>query len=155
MKEQTCFFTGHRGVPKKMVPALKKRLKAEIEKLIGQGVTEFCAGGALGFDTLASKAVLRMRRKHRQIRLALVLPCRDQDAKWRWCDRFTYRRILSRCDEASYITESYAAGCMHARNREMAKRSGFCICYLTKESGGTAYTVACARKLGVKIVNVA
>ncbi|MHB1314239.1 MAG: SLOG family protein [Christensenellales bacterium] len=155
MKEKTCFFTGHRIIPEAMVPAVKKRLQEEVLRLIGQGVTDFCAGGALGFDTLAAQAVLKLKRKYRHIRLILVLPCRGQDVKWGFCDRQTYKKILDASDEAVYMTEQYVVGCMQARNRAMAERSSHCICFLMQESGGTAYTVAVAQKLGISIVNVA
>ena len=44
---------------------------------------------------------------------------------------------------------------MHKRNRHLVDNSSLCICYLTKQSGGTAYTVSYAESHDLKIVNVA
>ena len=44
---------------------------------------------------------------------------------------------------------------MFKRNRHLVDNSSVCIYYLTKEDGGTAYTVNCARQKGLKVVNVA
>ena len=44
---------------------------------------------------------------------------------------------------------------MHKRNRHLVDYSGFGICYLTKEEGGTFYTVNYARKANIPLVNVA
>jgi len=82
MKDQTCCFTGHRRIPASEYNALDQRLEAEIEHLIHQGVRYFGAGGAMGFDTMAAFAVLRLRILHPHIRLILVLPCKTQARGW-------------------------------------------------------------------------
>ena len=44
---------------------------------------------------------------------------------------------------------------MQNRNRYMADRSSVCVCFLTEREGGTAYTVKCAQKRGLEILNLA
>ena len=44
---------------------------------------------------------------------------------------------------------------MHRRNRHLVDNSGVCVCYLTKNSGGTAYTVNYAKKQGINVFNIA
>lgn len=44
---------------------------------------------------------------------------------------------------------------MFKRNRHLVDNSSVCICYQTKETGGTAYTVEYARKHGLRIINLA
>ena len=63
--------------------------------------------------------------------------------------------INANADKVTYISEQYYSGCMHKRNRHLVDCSSLCICYLTEQSGGTAYTVNYARSQGLKIVNVA
>lgn len=155
MREQTCCFTGHRMLPKKVIPALEQRLEEEILRLFAQGVRFFGAGGALGFDTLAAEAVLRLRPAHPALRLILVLPCKNQAARWREEDRLRYESILKQADKVVYTSEEYGPGCMHRRNRYLAENSGHCLCYLTKTSGGTWYTVNCCRANGASIRNLA
>lgn len=78
MKEKTCCFTGHREIPKGMYPMLTAELERKLHGLIQRGFQYFGAGGALGFDTLAAEAVLRLKEQYPDIRLILVLPCPDQ-----------------------------------------------------------------------------
>ena len=116
---------------RELVPAVKKRLKEEIIRMIEKGVTEFCAGGALGFDTMAAQIVLALKQQYSSLRLTLILPCRGQDDRWSDQDRQVYRKILEDCDEAFYVSEKYSPRCMLARNRAMAQKSAHCICYLS------------------------
>lgn len=62
--QKICSFSGHRSIPSDQLPQLEKRLEAELCNLIHCGFTKFRAGGALGFDTLAAQAVLRLREQY-------------------------------------------------------------------------------------------
>jgi len=155
MKEQTCCFTGHRKIPDQIRPDIQKRLEEEITNLIHQGVTEFRAGGALGFDTMAALAVLKLKKMFTRIRLILVLPCWEQPDKWSENDQKRYAIIRVQADEVVYTSWLYRHGCMHKRNRHLIGNSGICICYLTKAKGGTAYTVNYAKQKGVRVINLA
>ena len=96
-----------------------------------------------------------LKRRHQGIRLTLVLPCRDQAEKWAQTDQVQYEYIKSRADEVIYTAEEYHKGCMQKRNRYLVDHSAYCICYLTRSSGGTAYTVNYAREHGLQLVNIA
>lgn len=61
MNEQTCCFSGHRHLPKQETLHIHNLLVKHILKLIHIGVNTFICGGALGFDTLAALAVLKIR----------------------------------------------------------------------------------------------
>ena len=102
MREKTCCFTGHRQIP----PEDRERLAAELEEtiigLIGEGFRFFGAGGALGFDTMAAQAVLRLRERFPQIRLILVLPCPEQTKGWRTEDAALYVLIKPRAEKVVY-----------------------------------------------------
>jgi len=155
MKNQTCCFTGHRNIPIDERESIKQRLKEEIISLIHQGVRYFATGGALGFDTMAALAVLKLKREYPHIRLILVLPYRDQQEKWRAWDKFIYDLILDQADKAVYISRYYTHDCMHKRNRHLVDHSGICVCYLTNPHSGTAYTVDYAKQRGLRIINLA
>ena len=122
---------------------------------IEQGYRYFGCGGALGFDTLAAQTVLRLREIYPEIRLILVLPCRDQTRGWKQADVAEYDRIMKAADKVTYTSEQYYSGCMHKRNRHLVDYSSLCVCYLTEQSGGTAYTAYYAQSQGLKIINVA
>ena len=155
MKEQTCFFTGHREVP----PAEEARIYENIcllcESLVEKmNIRTFICGGARGFDTLAARAVLALQKKNEHIRLQLILPCKDQAARWNRSDQKIYREILAAADLVEYVSEHYTSYCMHARNRRMVDESCCGIIFMRQMTGGTAYTVKYAIAQDVELFSV-
>ena len=155
MREKTCCFTGHRHIPAAKVETVKKRLEATVSSLYQQGVCYFGAGGALGFDTLAALTVLNLRKTCPGIKLILVLPCLTQTKGWAKKDVDQYELIKAQADKIVYTAQAYSPGCMHKRNRHLVDHSGVCVCYLTRKTGGTAYTVDYAARHNLKIINLA
>ena len=153
MFEDVCCFTGHRYLPADRLGEIKKRLEAESEACIRQGVILFETGGALGFDTMAAHTVLRLREGY-AVRLRLVLPCPEQAKLWKKEAILVWRQIRQRADETVTVSPHYFSGCMHRRNRWLVEHSGRCICCLGRETGGTAYTVRYARQRGLPVGNV-
>lgn len=154
LRAQTVCFTGHRHIPENELPLLRERLRSTIIDLIGHGYRYFGAGGALGFDTIAAETVIELRKMYPQIRLILVLPCRDQTARWKPDDVSLYNDILCNADKVVYLSEKYYSGCMHERNRYLVDNSSVCVCYLRKSEGGTAYTVRYARECGCGVISL-
>lgn len=155
MRNQTCCFTGHRNIPVELRSTIAEILKKTIISSIEQGYLYFGAGGALGFDTLAAQTVLDLKCLYPSIKLILVLPCRDQASRWTTDDKTEYEEIKDKADKIVYTSEHYYRGCMHKRNRHLVECSSLCICYLTEDSGGTAYTVEYALSQGLKVINIA
>ena len=155
MRIKTVCFTGHRELPADDLPEISKHLEDTLVKLIEQGYRYFGAGGALGFDTLAAQAVLRLRERYPQIRLILVLPCLNQTRGWPQADIATYEEIKRCADKVTYTSEHYFRGCMQKRNRHLVDNSSRCICFLTEKIGGTFYTVNYASEHGLMIINTA
>jgi uncharacterized phage-like protein YoqJ len=155
MIEKTCCFTGHRTIAPQAYEKVRRRLRQAMENLIERGVVYFGSGGALGFDLLAAETVLDMKAQYPQIRLIMVYPCRNQTAYWPSSEIDRYNAIQKACDKYVYVSQAYTPTCMHQRNRYLVEHSGYCICYLTKPGGGTAFTVQYAREKGLKIVNLA
>lgn len=77
----------------------------------------------MGFDTLAAQAVLEMRKKYKQIKLILVLPCISQADKWNEQDKRIYEHIKCSANKVIYTSENYFHGCMHKRNRYLVDNS--------------------------------
>lgn len=154
MKEKTCCFSGHRKIPSESLTDIYRKLKETLIFYIDQGYRYFGAGGALGFDTLAAQTVLHLKQRYPQIKLILVLPCKDQASRWSVQDLKEYERIKALADKVVYTSEHYYAGCMQKRNRHLVDNSSLCICYLAQSSGGTAYTVNYAKAQGLTIVNL-
>ncbi len=155
MKQRTCCFTGHRHLPEGQREEIAGRLERAIVSLIHAGYLYFGAGGALGFDTLCAQTVLRLRQRYPAIKLILVLPCLSQADRWPPEDQAVYREIMGQSDKVVYTSREYSGDCMFKRNRHLVEHSSACICYRTRRSGGTAYTVEYARKRGLRIINLA
>lgn len=86
MREKTCYFAGHRRIPAEYLSAISERLRDALVFYIEQGYRYFVADGALGFDTLAAQTVLNLKQQYPEIKLILVLLCKDQAARWSACD---------------------------------------------------------------------
>lgn len=154
-KEHTCCFTGHRSIPLNQYSKIHNILEKVVIRLIDSGVCYFGTGGALGFDTMAALTILNLKEKYPNIKLILVLPCKNQTYNWSIKDKQLYDFIKSKCDKYVYTSKQHYNGCMIKRNRHLVNNSKYCICYLTKKSGGTAYTVNYAKSNGLLIYNVA
>lgn len=149
-KNSTCFFTGHRDIPDGLYDEIYNNTVKKITDLADKGYTDFICGGAVGFDTLAAKAVLSLRGSL-NIKLHLILPCGDQTKFFSDAQKEEYFNIKEACDSVSVLYDKYFRGCMHARNRAMADASSYCIAFCTKKSGGTAYTVNYAESHNVNV----
>ena len=133
MRKETCCFTGHRQIPQGEQEEIANRLERVIAALYQKGVRYYGAGGALGFDALAARTVIRLRGNSPGMKLILVLPCLTQTRGWGPEDIAEYERIRAQADKVVYTAQQYTPGCMHRRNRHLADHSGVCVCYLTKE----------------------
>ncbi len=161
-KDMTCCFTGHRFLSPDICKILTYRLDLEIAWLAGQGVSHFVAGGALGFDTLAAQAVLRMRKSIPNLQLHLYLPSPNQASAWNNNDVRIYNDIRNAANTVSVIGESNTAACMMQRNQAMVKASCCVIAYYDPATqipgqpphGGTYNTVKFAHSLGIPVTNL-
>ena len=154
MKDRTCCLTGHREIPPEGIPVITKALEDLLTFYIEQGYIYFGTGGAVGFDTIAAKTVLRLKQQYPEIKLILVLPCKEQTLYWSQHEIAEYEHIKQSADKIIYTSEHYYNGCMQKRNRHLVDNSSLCICYLTKPYGGTAYTVKYAQKRKLRVCNV-
>lgn len=145
----SCFFTGHRIIPESDLKWMKSCLHRVCLRLITEyGVSDFIAGGALGFDTVAADTVIWLRKKY-DIRLHLYLPCVNQTRGWSKENKEEYNRICDKADDIRLITNGpYYDGCMQKRNRAMVDSAKFGIAYCTAMRGGTYSTLSYAAKRG-------
>ena len=150
----TCCFTGHRDIPIEHMKELPCLLDEVLYRQIDRGVRHFIAGGAIGFDTLASLKVLEMRERFGFITLKLCLPCKNQTQNWNLRDISAYNYILKKADSVEYISDVYTKACMLERNRKMVDLSDICIAYCIQNRGGTAFTCAYALKHDTELINL-
>ncbi|MEE0943841.1 MAG: SLOG family protein [Clostridia bacterium] len=154
MKSKSVCFTGHRDIPAIRVESIKEELKAVISELADNGYTEFYAGGASGFDLIASYEVLELKKVRKDIKLKLILPYKKDINNYTSYDRYRQKSLLERADSIEYIFERYLPGCFHTRNRRLVDQSSVCIAFLEKTSGGTYYTVKYATEKGLKVMRI-
>ncbi len=155
LKEKSICFTGHRKIDDDHYYRVVFLLNQIVEEKIKEGYTVFCAGGALGFDTLAALAVLRMKNRYKNVKLHLYLPCKDQSEKWHNADKEMYKKIIKEADKVVYLSEKYTPFCMAERNRALVDNSSLCVAYCTQPKGGTAYTIGYAMDNDVEVINLA
>lgn len=151
-QERACCFTGSRKVENPF--AILAKLMPELDRLTALGVTDFYCGAAVGFDLIAARAVIGLRRECPGIRLICALPCRDQARFWGAPETRAYEAIVQMADETRLVSERYFSGCMQKRNRYMVDRSRFCIAYMPRQNGGTFYTVSYAQRRGLEIIHL-
>ena len=149
-----CSFTGHRIIESESRAALVDLLSRAVEYAYGEGCRDFICGGAIGFDTLAAKEIIRFRMTHKDAKLILALPCVEQDAKWSDSQKNAYNFTLSSADEVIYVSDSYTKTCMAERNRYLAERCDILIAYAGRMSSGAGQTLRMAEKLGKRIYNL-
>lgn len=157
MKVQTCCFTGHR-VLSEPAEVIEKRLLDVVEGLIQNSCRYFGAGGARGFDALASEAVLRLKEQYPHIHLILVLPFPEQyrqEGNWSPTEISQYHSLQKRASKVVTLAPAYRSGIYYQRNRYLVDHSSVCVAYMDRLNSGTGYTVNYARKQGTAVLNIA
>lgn len=159
IKEQNslaCCFTGHRDIVKGTKRALAMELLKCIDGLVAErGIRDFYVGGAVGFDALAAKAVIHLRKtKYPQLRLHLTVPFEGHYLGWSEEKQREYIEIREAADEYLAISLRPSKSAFLARNRFMVDQSEICVAYIRHDGGGSEYTAAYARRNGKDIIRI-
>ena len=152
-REQTCCFVGHKDIPPGEQLKILVRVEHRLIPLIQQGVTYFGIGGSLGFDTLMADMLISLKAAHPRIRIIEVLPFEGYRSKWSLEQQRHAEKIDKQVDKIVYAAKEPSRGIHLARNRHLVDGSKYCICYCTRPTGGTAYTVKYALKKGLTVYN--
>ena len=153
---RACCFTGHRALPPQTDDAyfsLQDALEGAIVKaLMEYGCTTFYAGGAVGFDLLASELVLTRKARHPSIELILCCPYAGHDAGFSPRDRARWESVKTRADRTLYLTDRYTPSCYYHRNRYMVEHSDLLIGYIRDPNSGSRQTWSLAKERGLDII---
>ena len=151
---KNCCFTGHRKV--KITDELKAGLRSVLTELIEKGVTEFYAGGAVGWDMICEKTVLDLKQEYGEIHLHIIMPCPldEQTQNWDLQQITEYRSIIERADSVEIVSENYSKDCMKKRNARLVELADVCVCYYKNKRSGTGQTVRMAEKKGIEVINL-
>lgn len=150
----TCSFTGHRVIKPEHLKTVEDRLRRAVEYAYSHGCRIFYCGGALGFDTIAAREVIRFCVLHSDAALRLILPCPAQDEMWNTHQRDAYSYILKNAESVEYAADEYDASCMRKRNARLAELGDIVVAYLYKNASGAAQTVRIAKRLGKPVYNI-
>ena len=152
--EKICCFSGHRELSPETEEIIFINVLNTIERLYEEGFRIFKAGGAMGFDRVAADAVLALRQKHGDAQLHIYVPCLEQNKYFSKEENEHYLAQLNAADKIMCISEHNTRWCMHQRNRALVDGSDALICYLRKNTGGTAYTVDYAIKQEKRVIRL-
>lgn len=152
----TVCFTGHRNMNPENVFCTLNTLEEIIRKCArNNSEVIFRAGGAIGFDMLCALSVIDAKDEYKNIKLHLILPCKNQTRGWSDANIQKYDYILSQADSVEYVSDVYTRHCMFDRNRALVDGCDLCVAYHDGlGEGGTAYTVRYAKSHNVKVLNV-
>ena len=132
MPEKTCCIFGHRMVEE--TEALKKDLLLTVERLIVDcGVDTFLFGSRSEFDSLCLRLVTELKEKHPHIKRVYVR------AEYPIIGEAYEAQLLRRYDETYYPEKLLRAGraVYVERNREMIRKSRYCIVYYDDEKAAS------------------
>ena len=144
---KSCFMFGHGDAPDEIMP----KLEQAIEKgYTVYGVTDFYVGNRGRFDHLAAAAVRKVKQRHPEVRLYLLLayhPAERAADLWGGFDGSYYPPLESTPRQYAIVKA----------NRYMVHTSDFLICYV-KHPGNTRELLQYAekrKKEGIPIENIA
>lgn len=152
-----CCFTGHRNLPPSNsaeMNELKEALRLAMLDALNTGHTHFIAGGATGFDMMASELVLLLKKDFPDLTLTIYVPHPKQDASFSDTDKSRYRHMMEFADKAYMLSDHYYVGCMRDRNQKMVDRSDLCIAYVRKSRSGAAQTMRMAEARGIPVIRI-
>ena len=161
-RSMTCCFSGHR--PEKFpfavddtseaLHALQTALEQAVRAAAHDGYRLFVTGMSRGFDLWAAQTVLRLREEL-SIKLLCAVPFDGQPNQWMPAWKALHTEILLRADLVHSLARDYTPDCFYVRNRFMVEGSSRLICWHSGASGGTQFTLQCAKRRGMEIVNLA
>ena len=151
---KTCSFTGHRRIEPSHEKALSDLLSRAVNYAYENGCRRFIAGGAIGFDTLAAREVIKFRISHPDVTLVLALPCMNQDKSWSVRQKDAYAYTLSSADEVVYLSEEYTDTCMKERNSYLVFEADMLVAYVSRAASGAGQTLRMANAKGIKVYNL-
>ena len=151
---QYCAFTGHRTIEIRHRDKIADLLLRSISYAYDEGCRTFITGGALGFDTLAAKEVIRFRMSHPDVRLKIVIPCKNQSESWSDSQISVYEYTLANADEIECVANEYFDGCMRVRNQRLADLCDVMIAYVSRSNSGAAQTARMAERAGKTVYNL-
>ena len=140
--EKNCFLFGHADAPDSVGDGLEKA----IEQIVLQGTTVFYAGYHGNFDRLAASVLKKVKRRHKEMVLMLVIPYHPAERTIEVPLGFdsTFYPPLE------HVPRKYA---IVRANRYMVDTADSIVCYVN-HFGNSRNLLEKARKRNIRIVNL-
>lgn len=144
-KEKAIAFTGYRTakilsnrIDANLINVISTEVYLTISNLYRQGFRVFLSGMADGFDMIAAKAVLRLKKERQDVQLITVIPFRGQEDNYSSADKHNYHQLLKQADHCIYFAESYTDNEQFLRRNDfLLENSSQLVCYYDGKKGGT------------------
>ena len=144
-------MTGHRDIAEEHLETVRAGLRREIVRAVAEGYTRFLSGFARGADLYFAEIVAELKGSDPAIRLEALLPYRAR----LYSREPLFRGLIAACDRVDVQSEDYTPTCFFARDRALVEAASLVIAvYDGRPSGGTRYTLRCARSLGREVRHV-
>ena len=139
----TCIFFGHSecyGLDKAV-------LRAAIEELISQGVTEFLVGNHGGYDGMVFSCLQDLSKEYPEISYSVALAYLP-----------THKEEFDIYHGHSFYPEGQEIGpakfAIERRNRYLIESSDICLCYINRSFGGAYKFARMAKNRGLQVINL-
>lgn len=150
-KNITVAFTGHRTY----FGEAAEQLSEALMELYAEGFRIFLCGMAWGFDLAAAEAVLELQKQFRDVELVAVVPHSAFGDKFRGEQKRRYDFIISKSQQCIVLMQQECDFAYHRRNDYLVDNASYVLAWWNgKSMGGTAYTVAKARRERLPIRNL-
>ncbi len=134
---------------------LENVLKAEIARLIWEGVSEFYVGGQTGIDTLAALLVMNIKEEFRTTaNINLVVPYKGMENSFTVLQKENFEWIKQSAKTVIYMNDKYTKNCYRERNQYMVDGSDYLGAVMMEDEihSGTQMTINMARKKKREII---
>lgn len=150
-KNITVAFTGHRTYRGEAAEPLVEALR----ELYAEGYRIFLCGMAWGFDLAAAEAVMALRSEYNDVELVCVVPHETFGNLFRGEERTRYDTLLSKAQSSIVLRKNGSRFAYILRNDFLVDNASYVLAWWDgKPTGGTAYTVAKARREGLPVRNL-
>lgn len=116
------------------------------------GYRTYISGMARGIDLWALHCVLMLRSLYPDVRVIAAIPFEGFEKNWDALDQEMYHILLDQADLAHTVTDMRSQRAFQMRNVWMCDLSSRLIALWDGEKGGTANTIACAKRKKLEII---
>ncbi len=152
-RDRTCCFTGHRT--NKLIRPYEECIASLCRAIMDAyeaGYRTYISGMARGTDLWAFHCVLMLRSLYPEVRVVAAIPFEGFEKNWDALDQEMYHILLDQADLAHTVTAVRSRRAFQMRNAWMCDMSSRLIALWDGEKGGTANTIAYAKRKKLEIV---